>query len=95
MSFFLLLVEQVLLLAIPGFLISTSMIAVLVVKVFAYNWDWYVGMMFGAIVSTTDPFLSSTLLRSLGESCKCHREGTLDALSERRICCTSLFNDLT
>ncbi|XP_041965553.1 sodium/hydrogen exchanger 10-like isoform X1 [Alosa sapidissima] len=57
---------QVLLLAIPGFLISTSMIALLVVKVFAYKWNWYVGMMFGAIVSTTDPFLSSTLLRTLG-----------------------------
>ncbi|CAB1323366.1 unnamed protein product, partial [Coregonus sp. 'balchen'] len=57
---------QVLLLAIPGFLLSSSMIALLVVKVYAYNWDWYVGMMFGAIVSTIDPFISTALLRSLG-----------------------------
>ncbi|XP_063053024.1 sodium/hydrogen exchanger 10-like [Engraulis encrasicolus] len=57
---------QVLLLAIPGIIISTAMIAVIVVKVFPYNWDWYTGMMFGSIVSTTDPFLSSSLLRTLG-----------------------------
>lgn len=56
-----------LLLAIPGIIISTAMIAVIVVKVFPYNWDWYTGMMFGSIVSTTDPFLSSSLLRTLGK----------------------------
>lgn len=60
--------KQVLLLAIPGFLLSSSMIALLVVKVYAYNWDWYVGMMFGAIVSTIDPFISTALLRSLGKN---------------------------
>ncbi|KAJ7997849.1 hypothetical protein DPEC_G00216430 [Dallia pectoralis] len=59
---------QVLLLAIPGFLLSSSMIALLVVNVYTYNWDWYVGMMFGAIVSSVDPFISTSLLRSLGSA---------------------------
>ncbi|KAM6973381.1 sperm-specific sodium:proton exchanger-like [Aplochiton taeniatus] len=59
-------IVQVLTLALPGFLLSTSMTAVLGVKVYNYNWDWYTGMMFGAIVSTTDPFIATSLLQSLG-----------------------------
>uniref|UniRef100_W5M3J2 Solute carrier family 9 member C1 n=1 Tax=Lepisosteus oculatus TaxID=7918 RepID=W5M3J2_LEPOC len=59
-------VLQVLLLSVPGFLISCSLTALLAVKIYTYNWNWYIGMMFGAIVGNTDPIISISLLRSIG-----------------------------
>ncbi|XP_062306835.1 sodium/hydrogen exchanger 10-like isoform X2 [Osmerus eperlanus] len=60
--------SQVLLLAVPGCLLTCFLIAVLVVEVYAYEWDWYIGMMFGSIVSTFDCFITSSLLRKSGTS---------------------------
>ncbi|KAL6480686.1 hypothetical protein MHYP_G00117190 [Metynnis hypsauchen] len=56
---------QVLILAVPGCLLSTCLTGVVVVKMFP-NWSWYVGMMFGAIVSTLDPFVTASQLHRLG-----------------------------
>lgn len=33
-----------------------------------YNWGWNVGMMFGCILSATDPVAVVSLLRELGET---------------------------
>ncbi|XP_055505585.1 sodium/hydrogen exchanger 10-like isoform X2 [Leucoraja erinacea] len=58
--------SQVVLLAGPGLVLSGAMIALLAVKVYTFNWDWYVGMMFGSILACTDPITAVGLLRSLG-----------------------------
>lgn len=50
----------------PGLVLSGAMIALLAVKVYTFNWDWYVGMMFGSILACTDPITAVGLLRSLG-----------------------------
>ncbi|KAI4889848.1 hypothetical protein NFI96_010474 [Prochilodus magdalenae] len=38
----------------------------ILVKCFSYEWSWYVGVMFAAIVNTIDPFVSTSQLHSLG-----------------------------
>ncbi|XP_058858761.1 sodium/hydrogen exchanger 10-like [Acipenser ruthenus] len=76
---------QVALLSIPGFLINCTLTAVLAVKVYTYNWDWYTAMMFAAIVSPTDPIISVSLLRNIGSA------KALTLLIEGE----SLFNDGT
>ncbi|XP_059832354.1 low-affinity Na(+)/H(+) antiporter NhaS1-like [Hypanus sabinus] len=60
--------SQVVLLAGPGLVLSAAMIAVLAVKVYSFNWDWYVGVMFGSILACTDPITTVALLRNLGAS---------------------------
>lgn len=35
---------------------------------FTYDWDWNIGMMFGSILSATDPVAVVALLRDLGQS---------------------------
>ncbi|KAK6472662.1 sodium/hydrogen exchanger 10-like [Huso huso] len=76
---------QVALLSVPGFLINCTLTAVLAVKVYTYNWDWYTAMMFAAIVSPTDPIISVSLLRNIGSA------KALTLLIEGE----SLFNDGT
>jgi sodium/hydrogen exchanger 10/11 len=34
---------------------------------FTYDWDWNIGMMFGSILSATDPVAVVALLRDLGK----------------------------
>ncbi|MGH0136878.1 UNVERIFIED_CONTAM: hypothetical protein FKN15_009590 [Acipenser sinensis] len=77
--------DEVALLSIPGFLINCTLTAVLAVKVYTYNWDWYTAMMFAAIVSPTDPIISVSLLRNIGSA------KSLTLLIEGE----SLFNDGT
>ncbi|XP_069757312.1 sperm-specific sodium:proton exchanger-like isoform X4 [Narcine bancroftii] len=60
--------SQVVLLAGPGLILSGALIAVLAVQVYTFNWDWYVGMMFGSILACSDPITAVALLRNLGES---------------------------
>lgn len=43
------------------------MTCLLAIYVFDYGWDWLVGMMFGAIMSATDPVAVVALLKDLGE----------------------------
>lgn len=57
---------QIFLLAAPGLLISTGLIALLAKFVFPFGWDWQVSLMFGALMSATDPVAVVALLRELG-----------------------------
>ena len=47
--------------------VATFMTCLLAVYVFDYHWDWIVGMMFGAVISATDPVAVVALLKDLGE----------------------------
>ncbi|XP_060556352.1 sodium/hydrogen exchanger 10-like isoform X2 [Ruditapes philippinarum] len=59
---------QVVLLAIPGLSLASFLTAILAKYMFTYNWDWYQAMMFGSILSATDPVAVVALLRDLGAS---------------------------
>ncbi|XP_053385039.1 sodium/hydrogen exchanger 10-like isoform X1 [Mercenaria mercenaria] len=59
---------QVVLLAIPGLALASFLIAILARYMFTYEWDWNQGMMFGAILSATDPVAVVALLRDVGAS---------------------------
>ena len=48
--------------------LASFLTAILAKYMFTYNWDWYQGMMFGAILSATDPVAVVALLRDLGAS---------------------------
>ncbi|CAF2692488.1 unnamed protein product [Rotaria sp. Silwood2] len=56
------------LLAGPGVLISISIVAVVAVYIFPYNWSWLVALMFGSILSATDPVAVVALLHVSGAS---------------------------
>ncbi|UJR17821.1 hypothetical protein I4U23_004720 [Adineta vaga] len=56
------------LLAGPGVLISTGIIAVCGIYIFSYNWSWLTGLMFGSILSATDPIAVVALLHDSGAS---------------------------
>jgi len=76
---------QALLLAGPGVAISMILAAVVGVYIFPYNWSWWAALVFGSILSATDPVAVVALLRELGVSKK------LATLIEGE----SLFNDGT
>ncbi|XP_078333950.1 sperm-specific sodium:proton exchanger-like isoform X2 [Crassostrea virginica] len=59
---------QVLLLAIPGLAVASLFTCLLARYLFTYDWDWNIGMMFGSILSATDPVAVVALLRDLGAS---------------------------
>ncbi|XP_062603630.1 sodium/hydrogen exchanger 10-like [Saccostrea cucullata] len=59
---------QVLLLAIPGLALASLFTCLLARFLFTYDWDWNIGMMFGCILSATDPVAVVALLRDLGAS---------------------------
>ncbi|XP_038047378.1 sodium/hydrogen exchanger 10-like [Patiria miniata] len=59
---------QVCILAILGLLVASALTAVLAMYVFSYNWSFSVSMMFGAIMSATDPVAVVALLKDLGAS---------------------------
>jgi NhaP-type Na+/H+ or K+/H+ antiporter len=56
------------LLAGPGVFISTVIIAICGIYIFPYNWSWLVGLMFGSILSATDPIAVVALLHDSGAS---------------------------
>ncbi|XP_064602724.1 LOW QUALITY PROTEIN: sperm-specific sodium:proton exchanger-like [Liolophura sinensis] len=61
--------SQVLLLAVPGLVFASFLTCLMAVYLFRdYNWGWNVGMMFGCILSATDPVAVVSLLRELGTS---------------------------
>eukprot|EP00116_Pleurobrachia_bachei_P000825 sb/3461087/ len=57
-------IGQILVLAIPGYLLSSLMTAGVVWFVFTYKWSWDVSMMMGAILSATDPVAVVALLKN-------------------------------
>jgi len=58
--------SQALILAFPGVIISLILIAVVARYFFDYGWDWFTALMFGAILSATDPVAVVSILGSLG-----------------------------
>ncbi|XP_026506636.1 sodium/hydrogen exchanger 10-like [Terrapene carolina triunguis] len=56
---------QILLLSVPGFLLNFTLIGCLTYKINEYNWNWHVSMLFGIILSTTDPILSVASVKNI------------------------------
>lgn len=56
---------QVLLLAGPGVVIGTTLTAVFVKYAFPYNWTWIESLLFGAMLSATDPVAVIALLQEV------------------------------
>nr|ADQ43186.1 salt overly sensitive 1 [Schrenkiella parvula] len=63
-------VGQMALLAGPGVLISTFCLATLIKLTFPYGWDWKTSLLFGGLLSATDPVAVVALLKELGASKK-------------------------
>lgn len=56
------------LMAGPGVFITTAIIAICGIYIFPYNWSWLTGLMFGSILSATDPVAVVALLHDSGAS---------------------------
>lgn len=56
------------LMAGPGVLISTVIIGICGIYIFPYQWSWLYGLMFGSILSATDPVAVVALLHDSGAS---------------------------
>ncbi|CAF3518594.1 unnamed protein product [Rotaria sp. Silwood1] len=56
------------LMAGPGVFISTIIIAICAIYIFPYNWSWLFGILFGSILSATDPVAVVALLHDSGAS---------------------------
>ena len=56
------------LLAGPGVFVSTAIIALCGIYIFPYNWSWLTGLMFGSLLSSTDPIAVVALLHDAGAS---------------------------
>jgi solute carrier family 9 (sodium/hydrogen exchanger), member 10/11 len=50
-------------LAGPGVITSTALTAAFAIYVFGYDWNWYVGLMFGSMMSATDPVAVVALVK--------------------------------
>ncbi|CAC5362744.1 SLC9A10_11 [Mytilus coruscus] len=61
---------QVVVLAIPGLALASVFTCLLARYLFTYGWNWNEGMMFGSILSATDPVAVVALLSDLGASKK-------------------------
>merc|ERR1719214_549325 len=60
--------SQALILACPGVLFGTCVTAAVGKYLLPYGWDWPIAMVFGAILSATDPVAVVALFKSLGVS---------------------------
>ncbi|XP_025044710.1 solute carrier family 9 member C1 [Pelodiscus sinensis] len=76
---------QILLLSVPGFLLNCTLIGWLTYKINKYDWNWHVSMLFGIILSATDPILSVASVKNIG----------LSKIVINLIKGESLFNDAT
>lgn len=59
---------QVLVLACPGVLLGAWMTAMFAMYAFPYGWDWNIALVFGSILSATDPVAVVALFNTLGVS---------------------------
>jgi NhaP-type Na+/H+ or K+/H+ antiporter len=57
-----------LVLAVPGILVTIVLLAVIPVYILGYDWNWTIALIFGAILSSTDPVAVSFLLKEAGVS---------------------------
>ncbi|XP_039187179.1 sodium/hydrogen exchanger 10-like [Crotalus tigris] len=76
---------QVVILSVPGFLMNCAFLGWITYKINKYNWSWDDSMLFGIILSTTDPILSVASVKNLG----------LSKIVINLIKGESLFNDAT
>lgn len=60
-------IGQALILAGPGLILCTVLTALMGRYIFTYNWSWVTAMIFGVILSATDPVAVVALLKDLGE----------------------------
>lgn len=56
---------QALILAVPGVLLSTFLTALIAMGLFDYDWDWKTSLLFGSMLSATDPVAVVALLKEL------------------------------
>eukprot|EP01064_Diplonema_japonicum_P007170 TRINITY_DN14872_c0_g1_i1.p1 TRINITY_DN14872_c0_g1~~TRINITY_DN14872_c0_g1_i1.p1 ORF type:complete len:1329 (+),score=259.85 TRINITY_DN14872_c0_g1_i1:94-3987(+) len=62
-------VGHCLLLAVPGLMLASTLTAVMAKYMFvSYDWNWYACLLFGTILSATDPVAVVALLKELGAS---------------------------
>ncbi len=63
-------VGAVIVLAVPALLVSTVLVAALMIGLtgFTWSWGWPVALVFGALISATDPVAVVAILRELGVS---------------------------
>ncbi|XP_014671188.1 PREDICTED: sodium/hydrogen exchanger 10-like [Priapulus caudatus] len=59
---------QIVTLALPGLLVASFLTAIMAMNVFDYGWSFEVSLLFGSIVSATDPVAVVSLLKDLGAS---------------------------
>lgn len=59
-------IGQSMILAGPGLILSTFLTSLMGKFIFTYNWSWVVALMFGTILSATDPVAVVALLKELG-----------------------------
>lgn len=57
--------SQIALLAVPGLIISTLLTALLTYYFMPFEWAWPVALMFGALISATDPVAVVSLLKEM------------------------------
>lgn len=57
--------SQIATLAVPGLIVSTIATAVLVHYLFPWDWSWELCLMFGALISATDPVAVVSLLKEV------------------------------
>lgn len=55
----------------PGLGLATVLTAVMARYAFIYGWSWMESMLFGAIISATDPVAVVSLLSTLGMKKQC------------------------
>ncbi|NQY22099.1 MAG: cation:proton antiporter [Campylobacteraceae bacterium] len=77
--------SQIAILAVPGLIVSTIATAVLIHYLFPWDWNWHLALMFGALISATDPVAVVAILKEVSSRKR------LETLIEGE----SLFNDGT
>lgn len=60
--------SQITILAVPGLLLTTGLTSVLAYYAFPWNWSWTVCLLFGALISATDPVAVVSLLKEVSSS---------------------------
>ena len=60
-------IGQAIILAGPGLIMCTFLTALMARYIFTYNWSWVTALLFGSILSATDPVAVVALLKDLGE----------------------------
>ena len=60
-------IGQALILAGPGLIASTFLTALIAKFIFTYDWSWVTALVFGTILSATDPVAVVAILRDVGK----------------------------